>query len=518
MSYKDSFEYELHNSEIGDRLLSQYDILEEIYQSENSRIFKITSMKDGKILLLKVLKKHLEFEYGIDKAIKLNHKGISRIYDYMESKKYLYIIKEYVEGQDLEQFVKERGKLDETLVKEITLMLTDILDYLHNYNGTSIIFRDLKPSNIIVTTDGNVKLIDIITLREINENKDTDTFYVGSRGYSAPEQFGYMQSKPTSDVYSLGATIYFLVTGTHPQVSMDFKEMDVMSPRYARIIRRAMEFNPKDRYASVREMAKAISLNRDTKRAVTVALSILIVLLLMASLNKFIDMSKVQPESTEQPLEQSTVDELEESNRNGNETVSETVANEKKSVDTDVFNPLIYGTEDDVDLSQLIEIETGYHFDYLDKQILKVYMRREDMVEELQDFKYIYVYPEVRPVGEFEVKREIYRLVNDPASLDVYLPIGYEVDLSKANNALIVLFAKDYQPLAYMYYNDISFEEELNVRNDVLGTVDVTEGIKIDYYKNFARLHFDDNLGIDFSKFSLSTFEVSLRELSLIHI
>lgn len=520
MGYRDSFEYELHHTDIGKQLLDKYDILEEIYQSENSRIFKLAAEKDGEILLLKVITKHSEFEFSIDRAIKLDHKGISKIFDYMESERFLYIIKEYVDGQDLETYVKEHGRLDESIVKEITMMLTDILDYLHNYNGSSIIFRDLKPSNIIVTADGSVKLIDIVTLREINESKDTDTFYVGSRGYSAPEQFGYMQSKPTSDVYSLGATIYFLMTGEHPKVSMDFIELDRLSPKYARVVRRAMEFNPKDRYSTVRDMAQDLTSNKRLAKVISFIMGLTAIIIISAALLKTVDWSGTNGESddttvgdtvlTDEPSE----DELSEDELSEEVLVDEAADSADITIDPNQFDPAIYGTEADVDLSELQELSQGYHFDYLDDRVLKVYLRRDDMSEDLKDFKYIHVFPDGRPVGEFEAKREIYNLVNDPKGLEVYLPIGYEVDLSKADNALILLFADDYRPIGYLFYNNIPFEEEVSARIEILGTVEMGEGIKVDYYRDFAKLHIDASLVPEFSKFSMSTVDVSIQNES----
>lgn len=541
MAYRESFEYELHHTEVGSELLKRYDILEEIYQSENSRIFKIGTTNSKETLLLKVIKKHSEFEFSIDKALKLDHKGISKIYDYMESERYLYLIKEYVEGQDLEHYVEEHGRLEEDLVKEITLMLTDILNYLHNYNGSSIIFRDLKPSNIIVTPDGQVKLIDIVTLREINESKETDTFYVGSRGYSAPEQFGYMQSKPTSDVYSLGATIYFLITGEHPQVTMNFNEMEELSPKYSRIVRRAMEFNPKDRYSSVNELAVDITSNKRVKKLLGIVMSIA-TLFIMAFIiyyliylpskeaqddhgimqevpNNLEDFdNKVEETATELESETETETETESAKETAIavEIVSETEQEPLSVPEEGKFNPLIYATEEAIDLSQLIEIDKGFRYDYLDNRVLKVYMQREELPSPLQDFKYIYVYKDARPIGTFEAKKEIYNCINDPNFLDVYLPVGYEVDLSKADHTLIILFADDFEPLGYLFYNDIPFEEEAQVVTEVLGTVDLAEGIKIDYYRDFGKLHIDASKSPEFSKFTLFTVESSIADESVL--
>lgn len=517
MSYRDSFEYELHHTDIGKQLLDKYDILEEIYQSENSRIFKLATEKDGEILLLKVITKHSEFEFSIDRAIKLDHKGISKIFDYMESERFLYIIKEYVDGQDLETYVKEHGRLDESIVKGITIMLTDILDYLHNYNGSSIIFRDLKPSNIIVTEDGSIKLIDIVTLREINESKDTDTFYVGSRGYSAPEQFGYMQSKPTSDVYSLGATIYFLMTGEHPKVSMDFIELDRLSPKYARVVRRAMEFNPKDRYSTVRDMAQDLTSNKRLAKMISFVMGLTAIIIISAALLKTVDWSGTNGDSDDTTVGDTLLtDEPSEDELSEEVLVDEVADSADTTIDPNQFDPAIYGTEADVDLSELQELSQGYHFDYLDDRVLKVYLRREDMSEDLKDFKYIHVFPDGRPVGEFEAKREIYNLVNDQTGLDVYLPIGYEVNLSKADNALILLFADDYRPIGYLFYNDIPFEEEVSARIEILGSVEMGEGITVDYYRDFAKLHIDASLVPEFSKFSMSTVDVPVLKESVI--
>lgn len=126
-----------------------------------------------------------------------------------------YLVMDYIEGQTLNNIADMRGAIPEAEVLDWARQLCDILDYLHKQNPP-IIFRDLKPANIMLTPQGQIKLIDFGIARHFRAGNTTDTSAYGSHGFAPPEQYGENQTSPASDIYGLGATLHFLLTGIDP--------------------------------------------------------------------------------------------------------------------------------------------------------------------------------------------------------------------------------------------------------------------------------------------------------------
>src|SRR5207302_5229962 len=130
-----------------------------------------------------------------------------------------YLVMSFIEGEPLEQYVERMGSslpVDEAL--QIGLHLCSVLEYLHN-RQPPIIFRDLKPSNVMRTPEGQLYLIDFGIARIFKQGQSRDTVALGSPGYAAPEQYGRAQSTPRNDIYSLGATLHHLLSGRDPSES-----------------------------------------------------------------------------------------------------------------------------------------------------------------------------------------------------------------------------------------------------------------------------------------------------------
>nr|MBA2677896.1 serine/threonine protein kinase [Ktedonobacteraceae bacterium] len=130
-----------------------------------------------------------------------------------------YIVMDFIEGRSLEHYLEDgerRITLDEAL--DFGLVLCDVLEYLHTRTPV-IIFRDLKPSNILLTPGGRVYLIDFGIARHFLPGRKKDTLPFGSPGYAAPEQYGRAQTTPRSDIYSLGAVLHQMLTYQHPELT-----------------------------------------------------------------------------------------------------------------------------------------------------------------------------------------------------------------------------------------------------------------------------------------------------------
>jgi serine/threonine protein kinase len=155
----------------------------------------------------------------------LTHPNLPRIYDHFSDSGRWYLVMDFIEGKTLEEHLaeanhaagKEQGlPVDETLT--IGMQLCVVLDYLHSRHPP-IIFRDLKPANVILSPDGHLYLIDFGIARHFKPGKSKDTMAFGSPGYAAPEQYGRMQTNSLADIYSLGATLHQMLTGHDPSLT-----------------------------------------------------------------------------------------------------------------------------------------------------------------------------------------------------------------------------------------------------------------------------------------------------------
>ncbi len=168
-----------------------------------------------------------------------------------------------MEGQPLSETIRESGPPKEKAVIEWAKQLCDVLCYLHT-RKPPIIYRDMKPGNIMLRPDGKVMLIDFGTAREFKSWNPADTTCLGTVGYAAPEQFGGMgQTDARTDIYNLGATLYHLVTGKNPseppyEIRPIREENPALSSGLEKIIEKAVRLNPDERYQSAEEMLYAL--------------------------------------------------------------------------------------------------------------------------------------------------------------------------------------------------------------------------------------------------------------------
>lgn len=183
----------------------------------------------------------------------LKHPCIPRVIDVFHEGGKAFIVEDYIEGDNIETIVSRTGSMKAEKVCEIALQLCDIIGYLHSLNPP-VIYRDLKPSNIMLTPDRKIMLIDFSISRLYKSNRESDTVAIGSKGYAAPEQYGTAQSGKQTDIYGLGATMYYMLTGQTPSRSASLGNIEI-----ERIIKKAMDPDMKNRYKSVDEMKAAIN-------------------------------------------------------------------------------------------------------------------------------------------------------------------------------------------------------------------------------------------------------------------
>ncbi|MCM1159244.1 MAG: serine/threonine protein kinase [Bacteroidales bacterium] len=258
--------------EIGTVVDGKYKILNEIGHGGMSVVYLAVNERANKPWAIKEVRKDGVDNFEVIKQSqivetnmlkKFNHPNLPSIIDVIDQTDSFLIVMDYIEGKPLSEKLEEQGALPCEDVVEWAKQLCDVLGYLHS-RKPPVIYRDMKPSNVMLKPDGSVMLIDFGTAREFKEKNVEDTTCLGTQGYAAPEQFGGQgQTDARTDIYCLGATIYHLVTGHNP--SEPPYEMypirqwnPALSSGLEKIIIKCTQRNPNDRYQSCAELLYAL--------------------------------------------------------------------------------------------------------------------------------------------------------------------------------------------------------------------------------------------------------------------
>lgn len=206
----------------------------------------------------------LNFEREANLLATLTHPSIPRIYDYFTQEDRSYLVLEFIHGKDLEAIINDTsGFLAEEQVLTWAVQLCDVLSFLHSHKPDPIIFRDMKPSNVMIDTDGNVKLVDFGIARTFQVGQRGTM--IGTEGYSPPEQYRG-EATPLADLYALGATIHHALSRRDPRLEppFSFAERPLrrinqhVSAELEAVINTALSYNPSDRFPSAELMKEAI--------------------------------------------------------------------------------------------------------------------------------------------------------------------------------------------------------------------------------------------------------------------
>ena len=258
--------------EIGSLVDGKYKILNKVGQGGMSVVYLAMNEKANKQWAVKEVRKDGIRDFEIvkqglvaetDILKKLSHPNLPSIIDVIDTDESFIIIMDYIQGNSLNKALEEFGAQPQENVIAWAKQLTDVLGYLHS-RTPAIIYRDMKPANIMLKPDGNVTLIDFGTAREYKEKNLADTTCLGTVGYAAPEQFGGMgQTDARTDIYCLGATLYHLVTGMNPcEPPYEIKPIREINPSLSagleRIILKCTQRDPNDRYQSAAELMFAL--------------------------------------------------------------------------------------------------------------------------------------------------------------------------------------------------------------------------------------------------------------------
>ena len=206
---------------------NKYEVLKLIGKGGMSRVYLAMDKRLNKQWAVKEIQKNARDannEIVIQSAIaeanmikSLDHPSIVRIVDIIDNGDVIYIIEDYIEGETLSTILEQNGAQSQDTVIEWAMQICEALEYLHT-RKPPIIYRDMKPANVMLKPDGNIKIIDFGIAREYKERSLADTVNLGTRGYAAPEQFGkHGQTDARTDIYCLGVTLYHLLDGQESQ-------------------------------------------------------------------------------------------------------------------------------------------------------------------------------------------------------------------------------------------------------------------------------------------------------------
>lgn len=253
-------------TEIGTVIDGKYEILKEIGRGGMSIVYLAMDKHLNKQWAVKEIRKKgsgKNDEIVINSLLaeanmmkKLDHPALPRIVDIIDNGITIYIVMDYIEGESLDKILSEYGAQPEELVVGWAKQLCDALSYLHSQKPP-IIYRDMKPANVMLKPEGNVKIIDFGIAREYKEQNLSDTTVLGTKGYAPPEQYSG-QTDPRSDIFALGMTMHHLLTGIDPRNGEPYAPVRQWNPELSEgieiIIDRCVEPAPENRYQSCMDL------------------------------------------------------------------------------------------------------------------------------------------------------------------------------------------------------------------------------------------------------------------------
>ena len=268
--------------QVGSVLDGKYKILNEIGHGGMSVVYLALNERANKTWAIKEVRK----DGGNDQEVvsqgliaetemlkKLHHPNLPSIVDVIDTEDSFIIVMDYIEGRSLQDLLDTSGPQPVDLVVDWAKQLCDVLGYLHS-RIPPIIYRDMKPPNVMLRPNGQVMLIDFGTAREYKQHNDRDTTWLGTRGYAAPEQFGGRgQTDGRTDIYCLGATIYHLLTGYSPaDTQFVVLPLGQLKPELAgsgieEVVATCCQPDPANRYQSCAELMYALEHIHDLDNA-----------------------------------------------------------------------------------------------------------------------------------------------------------------------------------------------------------------------------------------------------------
>ncbi|MBQ9156756.1 MAG: serine/threonine protein kinase [Eubacterium sp.] len=258
--------------EIGSVVDGKYKILHLVGKGGMSMVYLALNERANKQWAIKEVRKDGRYDYDVVRQNlivemeilkQLRHPYLPAIVDVIDCDDTFLIVMDYIEGRPLNVVLQEQGVQSQGDVIRWAKQICEVLYYLHS-REPPVIYRDMKPANVMLRPDGNITVIDFGTAREYDPSHLEDTVRLGTRGYAAPEQYGGRgQTDARTDIYCLGATLYHLLTGHDPSrppyEMVPLRQWDAgLSAGLEQIISKCTKANPEDRYQNCKELLFAL--------------------------------------------------------------------------------------------------------------------------------------------------------------------------------------------------------------------------------------------------------------------
>lgn len=266
----------------GQVLNERYQIIKEIGKGGMSTVYQARDLSTGNLLAVKDVKRTgKEANQAIEQSLvtegnmlmKLSNSHLPRIYDIIENADSFMMVMDFIEGESLDKVIARDGAQPMDRVLDWGMQICEVFEYLHN-QPTPIIYRDMKPANVILKPDGQLMMIDFGTARtqKFGVVMAADTLCLGTAGFAAPEQFGgFGQSTPKTDIFCLGATLYNMITGhspsDRPQGILPLEKWNpaLKDTPISYIIYKCTRNDPEQRYQTARELYNDLHRARNGK-------------------------------------------------------------------------------------------------------------------------------------------------------------------------------------------------------------------------------------------------------------
>lgn len=237
--------------------LSQIKIIRDIKETEKTKLSLIFYERTQSTCILRICKNR-DLSEVCKRHMEITHPNIVVVYDYIYIEGDTYIVEEYISGRSLEEIISEDGVISEDDTVKIITKVCDGLEQLH-FLEPPLVHNDIKTSNIMIKDDGSVKLFDFDISRLYRNGASKNTELFGTEEYAAPEHFGYGQSEPRTDIYSIGVTMHRMLTGK----SLDNEHKSIYDGPLKNIINKCIQISPEKRYATVLLLKKDLKKYRE---------------------------------------------------------------------------------------------------------------------------------------------------------------------------------------------------------------------------------------------------------------
>lgn len=240
---------------IGQIIAGRFELGRPFESSTDSEVFLARDRRKNQLVIVKLLKRKDSQEAALLQEV--HHEGIIRPLCCLKHAEGTLLIEEFFPGISLRHYVLKHGRLSVDDALQIAKQICGILQYLHS-RKPPVIYRDLKPDNLLIEKDGKIKLIDFGAAKRYVLREDQDEICLGTKGYAAPEQYedSHCQSDVRTDIFGFGATLFFMLTGQEPDgTEAAFRRICTLRPdipkTLGQILIRCTAADPEKRYDSM---------------------------------------------------------------------------------------------------------------------------------------------------------------------------------------------------------------------------------------------------------------------------